>query len=322
MYRPKLFFRVDGSTQIGLGHLVRCQALAAMLSDIFEINFYCKLIPDVIQKQIRDSDFNITLIDDEKQFFDKLKLDHIVVIDGYQFDKEYQKKVKKRCKSLVCIDDLVNDFSYADVIINQSPGIHETDYQVTDSTIIATGPEFAMLRPSFLNKEKKFAEPGQRNSLLICFGGSDVKNHTERVLNEAIHFNQFEKITIITGIAYQNENKLLDKYGGTKGVVFFHNVDEKKMAELMVESDVAIVPASGILYEAFATKNIIISGMYVDNQSRIYKGFKQMNAFIDAGTFQKHEIIGAFTKIQDFEPVDVVDSNSPQRFKALFELII
>ncbi len=38
--KPRLFFRVDSSPAIGLGHLIRSSALAGMLSDFY----FCMLV--------------------------------------------------------------------------------------------------------------------------------------------------------------------------------------------------------------------------------------------------------------------------------------
>jgi spore coat polysaccharide biosynthesis predicted glycosyltransferase SpsG len=57
------------------------------------------------------------------------------------------------------------------------------------------------------------------------------------------------------------------------------------MLELMSQSDLLIVPASGILLESFSTGAIVISGMYVDNQKYAFEEFKRQNLIISAEDF-------------------------------------
>src|SRR5690625_5323146 len=76
------------------------------------------------------------------------------------------------------------------------------------------------------------------------------------------------------------------------------------MAEKLDEADVAVVPSSGMLYEALSMQVKVISGMYVDNQKNMYEGFKRMNAFIDAGTFDEEMLMAAFTRVKSFKPED------------------
>ena len=47
--KPKVYIRADGSHDIGLGHLIRCIALAHMLKNDFDITFVCKEIPEKIK---------------------------------------------------------------------------------------------------------------------------------------------------------------------------------------------------------------------------------------------------------------------------------
>src|SRR5690625_6891299 len=58
---------------------------------------------------------------------------------------------------------------------------------------------------------------------------------------------------------------------------------------------------------------ILISGMYVDNQKNMYEGFKRMNAFIDAGTFDEEMLMAAFTRVKSFKPETIIDRKSPER---------
>ena len=73
----------------------------------------------------------------------------MVVIDGYQFDTEYQQKVKKSGASLVCLDDLHNQHFVADIIINHAPGVDPGKYSAEPYTQYLLGPSYALLRPAF-----------------------------------------------------------------------------------------------------------------------------------------------------------------------------
>ena len=89
----------------------------------------------------------------------------------------------------------------------------------------------------------------------------------------------------------------------------------------MRDAGIAIVPCSGIVFEALACGNICISGVYNENQQKIYSGFKQMGAFIDGGTFNKDEITAAIDRIEDFQIKKVIDGKSPERIQHLFKNI-
>lgn len=311
---------------MGLGHLVRCQSLAEMIKNKYRISFYCRLIPEAIQKNLVESGFQIKIIREEKEFFDTLQAGDGVVIDGYSFGPVYYKDVRDKGCKLIVIDDLHREKFCADLIINPSPGVSSDHYDMESDCsalqLFALGPKYALLRPAFLTSELKrtiYKEPAH---LFICFGGSDTKNLTEKVLRYALDFKQFGKITIITGSGYLHHHELEGRYSHDENVRFFHAVNDQFMAEKLAEADVAVVPSSGMLYEALSMQVKVISGMYVDNQKNMYEGFKRMNAFIDAGTFDEEMLMAAFTRVKSFKPETIIDRKSPERYRAQFETVM
>jgi spore coat polysaccharide biosynthesis predicted glycosyltransferase SpsG len=146
----KVFIRADGSSEIGLGHLIRCNALALMLKNEFQIIFACKEIPIEIFTKISNNGFHIQSIDSEDDFFKILSKDEIVVIDHYGLDTNYQKKIKELGCKLVCIDDLHDKEFFADVIINHAEGILAKDYSCKPYTKLFLGIKYALLRHPFL----------------------------------------------------------------------------------------------------------------------------------------------------------------------------
>jgi len=146
----RIFIRADGSAKIGLGHLVRCNALAFMLKNDFQIFFVCKEIPDEIFTEITNNGFQVLTIDSEKDFFKILSKNEIVVIDHYGLGTNYQKQIKELGCKLVCIDDLHDKEFYADVIINHAEGILVEDYKCKSCTKLYLGINYALLRFPFL----------------------------------------------------------------------------------------------------------------------------------------------------------------------------
>lgn len=316
-----MYFRTDGSSHIGLGHLVRCISLSSALKPIFNIHFVSRQIPVGLSEEIKSYGFNVSMIFDEAEFMARIKYNDYVVLDGYHFDVDYQKKIKSLGCYLVCIDDLHNKKFVADLIINHSPCVSQDAYETEPYTRFALGPDYSLIRPSFLNYTDRKSEPNP-STILICFGGSDSKNLTLKAYNVVKDFPKFKKITIITGSAYQKKNVLIRLLTTDERVNYLEAVGEEQMAEEMRNVHVAIIPASGILFEAIASGTIPVSGMYTDNQRNVYSGFKKLNAFIDAGTFKEHEIEQAIEKIPHFKKQNIIDGKSPERFRQLFSSII
>lgn len=322
--KSDLIIRADGSNEIGLGHLVRCLSLSAILKNQFRIRFVCRQIPQKIESELVQQGFLLHRIDFEEQFFDLLRGRETVVLDGYTFGPDYQKKVRSKAFSLAFIDDLHDREYFADLILNHAPGISKDQYSAQPYTAFALGLDYALLRPPFIHAalESNPREKASPENVLICFGGSDSKNLTLRALNVISDLNQFKKIIIITGSAYQFEKELMQNIKNTKNVEYHHALTGEKMAGVFMKSDVAIVPSSGILFEALATCNIAVSGTYTDNQKEVYAGFKKLNAIIDAGEFAENQIRNAIQLIPSYTvQKKLIDGKSPQRIRKLFDTI-
>lgn len=318
----QIYIRVDGSLQIGLGHLVRCISLAYMLRDNFRISFVCKEIPDAVSADIVDNDFQLLNISDEEQFFELLSEKNIVVLDGYNFDIEYQKQIKTIGSKLVCIDDLHDIEFVADLIINHAPGIAPHDYKSSVYTQFALGLQYALLRPKFIEQAKLQRKIDKIQTLIICFGGSDFKNLTLATLNTVLQFNELSKIIVITGAAYQFFDELSQIITTDNRIDYRHNQNEKQMLDAMLESDLAIVPASGILLEIMSTGCFVITGMCVDNQKFIYDNFVKLGNVIDGGQFDKESLESSIAYIlNDYksENSKVIDGKSDFRINKLFQ---
>ena len=317
----KVIIRVDGCAQIGLGHVVRCIALAHMLKKEFHIHFFSKEIPDSIIQEIISNDFQFTKIENDETFFKFLTGEEIVVLDNYFFDTAYQKKIKEAfgC-TLVCIDDLHDKEFYADLIINHAPGVKKEDYQIQTDTQFALGLDYVLLRPSFLKEARQLRRIKKNETIFVCFGGSDIKNITSRCLSVLIELEKFKKIIVVLGASFQNTDEVFNIVKGTDIVEIYQGIDENEMLDLLKVSDLAIVPASGILLEAISTGCAVITGSYVDNQKFIYQYYKRSNLIIDAGQFDidsiKNAIYLSFEK--ELFLSRVIDGYSGTRINKLF----
>jgi UDP-2,4-diacetamido-2,4,6-trideoxy-beta-L-altropyranose hydrolase len=315
----KMFIRVDGNDQIGLGHLVRCVALAQMLKEDFNITFVCKEILDPTRNEIVKLGFSLITINNEDSFLSALTGNEIVVIDHYGLDSTYQEKIKdKNCK-LVCIDDLHNKAFFADLIINPAPSVRPGHYQAQVYTQFALGLDYVLLRPEFFGQMQKAMTDEPTQTVFVCFGGADSKNITQTVVDILEKDTRFKKIIVVTGSAYNHLDQLKRKID-RKRFALYHGVDAKKMAVLIAKAQLAIVPASGILQEVIAVGSKIISGMYVENQKYVFENYKSLGAFVSAEDFSVEHLTSAIDKaFQDrSERKILIDGKSPERLLNTF----
>jgi UDP-2,4-diacetamido-2,4,6-trideoxy-beta-L-altropyranose hydrolase len=281
----RVYIRADGDAQIGIGHLVRCIALAHSIRKHFAISFVCKAIPAQLQAELAHAGIGLILISEEQDFFSRIGANDIVVLDGYHFDTNYQSQIKAAGAKLVCIDDMYDKVFYADLIINHSPGVTPADYQAQSYTRFALGLEYALLRPAFLTESHTARSIEKIESVLICFGGSDYQNFTKQILLVVLQFPQIRNITVVTGTAYRNLDELKSLFGRESRVSLFHAVKEHQMVALMRETDLAIVPASGVMIEALSQRLLVISGHYIENQKKAYHAALAAGFIVGVGDF-------------------------------------
>lgn len=322
--KSKVFIRVDGNSQIGLGHLIRCIALAEMLKEDFAITFVSKEIPKDIKNTILNKGFGCKEIESESEFFTIINENDIVVLDSYEFDTQYQSDLKKKNIQLVCIDDLHDKYFEADLIINHAPGISPQDYKAKLSTQFALGTEYALLRPEFIDAAKKERAVNPIKNLLICFGGSDSNNFTKRTLQTALSFDLFKKIIVVTGSGYMHIDTLQEIVESDSRIEHYNSIDAKKMSEMMSEADLAIVPSSGILLEALASGCKIISGMTADNQKYVYLNYLNSGYFTDAKDFSKEALSNAIASAINNERTNdkKIDGKSRDRLLKLLRQLV
>jgi UDP-2,4-diacetamido-2,4,6-trideoxy-beta-L-altropyranose hydrolase len=320
----KIYIRVDGSSEIGLGHLVRCIALAQMLKSNFEISFICISIPFKTKEEIRNLNFNLIIIKHEDEILNHIKTKDIVVIDHYKLDLNYHKKLKALNVKVVCVDDIHDKAFDADLIINHAPNANQKNYKSGPNTKYALGIEYALLRPNFLKAAREIDSKKYNTNIFVNFGGSDYLNLGEKVIDILLTIDCISKIQLVIGAANRNHDYLVSKYSNSKIVQIHYAISEKKMISLLKECYFAIVPSSGILFETISLGCYTFSSTYINNQDTIFNGFKKGKMIFPLNSFEDlpKEIICDINCDINFPIVkNSIDGYSGQRLLNLFKNI-
>jgi RimJ/RimL family protein N-acetyltransferase len=88
----------------------------------------------------------------------------------------------------------------------------------------------------------------------------------------------------------------------------------------MLEAELAIVPASGILFEVLAAGCVAISGSYIDNQKFVYDNFSNARYIVDAGSFSYERLYDAISGVSGggFNKLIIIDGQTAIRVSKLF----
>ena len=257
-----IVFRVDSSSQMGVGHLMRCLTLADELKkQNHNATFICRELKGNLIKLIEhrvlilpvDKDFQsddlylswlgATQEQDAKQTIQVIHDNaDLLIVDSYALDEVWHKQLKPHIKKIMVIDDLADREFDCDVLLNQNLGSQKEDYQgkVLSDCELLLGCDYALLRPEFseLRKQVKEKRKGTKEikNILISMGGSDKNNVTYDILQQ---LNNDFNVVVVLGGASQHK-KMIKEYVKDKSVKVKVIVNADNMAELMLKADLAI----------------------------------------------------------------------------------
>ncbi|MEQ9230749.1 MAG: hypothetical protein RIF46_08690 [Cyclobacteriaceae bacterium] len=301
----KVFLRADGNHAIGWGHVSRMIALGEILADDFSVT--------LLSRDKVDAPIPTLQIQDESAFISLLGEDSIAVLDGYHFGLDFQRAIRQSGAKLVCVDDYQHQSYLADVVINHAPGVREDMIQALPETQYLLGPQYALLRKSFLEPYSR-GKTQRFEHAFICFGGSDVLDlsyATAKVLNS---IDRVKSITLIVGKDYKGKCKELDN----SKLSIFENLDATQMRDMIRAADFGLVSASTLLFECLSQELFCISGYYVNNQQAIYDGFLNQGVISGLGdltTISKKIIEKKVTHLDDHSKLAIIESIFDGRIK-------
>ncbi|MBN1431632.1 MAG: UDP-2,4-diacetamido-2,4,6-trideoxy-beta-L-altropyranose hydrolase [Methanomicrobiaceae archaeon] len=298
MKNKRSVFRVDGSPYIGMGHVMRCLALAQgffenRIEPVFVMRdmennscslaescgFHVEMIPDDCSKE-EDAEKTLEIARDFGASVIVTDLGYLINASPEVYCK-YHDILKKNGHYIVALDVICETEVSADLVVN--PYILDENSPIFsfDSDRYLTGPDYFILRDEFrilsVNKRVIRKEAG---NILVSFGGSDLRDTTGMIVNALAHADiSGLKAEVVVGSGYPVTNieklkKIIKLFPDR--FELFH--DSSNMAEQILKADIAILGGGLTKYEAAAlgTPSVIITQFEPE--------IKPNEDFISAGT--------------------------------------
>ena len=273
-----LLIRADATRQAGMGHVMRCLALAqAWRNQGGRALFLGHCEGEQLQSRISSDGFDIIPLKQRHPdpvdlkttigILHKLnagttKRDTWLVADGYHFDDAYQKGIKDAGYSLLLIDDYgQSGHCCSDIILNQNILADSSFYPNRNpETQLLLGPSYTLIRGEFKPWRKAPRQiPDVAHKILVTMGGGDPDNLTLKVL-QALQELTLPNIEVKVVIGHTNPNKHLFQEECVNAVHHMQILfSMKDMPELMAWSDLAIIQAGGTLWELLFMGCAVIS---------------------------------------------------------------
>lgn len=275
-------FRADGSSTIGLGHIMRCLCLAeALKKEGFNSFFISKNYGETVLTLIRSKGFELEALPAELSLAEDLcrtlktvkeKKADAVIVDSYSMDETYLKKMKQPGTYLISIDDKAKVKLPSDLVINCNLGVSFADYPNLDKSRILLGPSYAILRSEFKETRTVRSFEEKAKKVLISFGGSNTSDLVKRIIQILLQVPELQ----ITAIGLES----LDGIDQSR-------VEIKKntgnMAELMADADLGILSAGTIAWEAACMGLPAILIQIADNQQKNAEELDKLGISVNAG---------------------------------------
>lgn len=256
--------RLEANFRVGMGHLVRCQALLKLLlENDFIIYIFTSEKSDEIRNYVGTaiSVINMPFFksenDDANWIKKYIEINNIkfkyMLVDHYGLSAIWEEIIRSIIKDVIAIDDLANRHHKSTYLIDSGFGRNKSDYKILcdDDTIFLLGEEYCLLREEFLIGRDKAMEirsyTSSIRSILVSFGGTDPKNHTLKVVDYLSKLKKDYEIHILTTSLNENIENLMSFSESNDGI--YMHCDVKDIVSLLLKVDFAVGALGGASIE-------------------------------------------------------------------------
>jgi len=230
----RIAFRIDISNEIGTGHYMRMSALAEAFAELGHMFEFFKSADEPV----------------DYSGFD------IIVLDSYELSDEYIAGLNAPNRTLVCYDDNALYEYNCDILLNANLYADELSFKLAGkSPHMLLGGNYALLRREFRESVPNTASD-YANRVFVCFGGSDLRSMTARVV-EALQDIDGIQLSVVLG-GYTTCDEDVFSVAGENTVVY---KAPESIYEIMRYCDIAVASSGSMIYElaAIGLPSIIIT---------------------------------------------------------------
>lgn len=285
----KVAVRADASTTTGLGHVMRCLALAgALRGQGAQVHFVARSLVGPAAGLITGQGHGLVLLEDGGAApdweADAAQTGRVlaglggvdwVVVDHYGLDARWERAVRGAgAQRILAIDDLADRPHDAQLLLDQN--LHADAQRryaahVTPGCGLLLGPRHALLRPEFAALHRGAGvRQGAVRRLLVLLGGTDAANRTGCVLDAldllALPPRQLH-VDVVIGGAHPARAQLAQRCAARAATTL--HVDSTEVAALMAQADLAVGAGGVTTWERCALGLPALALCIADNQREV-----------------------------------------------------
>jgi len=295
-----LLIRADADPRIGIGHLMRCLALAQAWQDQGgRVVFALASAPRTLEERLDAEGFTRVRIPEpagepgdarETAALARSGSAAGIVLDGYHFGPGYRRALGRTdSRLLLVVDGVPADIDGADLVLDQNLGAAKPEGSRENSaTRFLLGPRYALLRREFgpWRSRERVIAPSARK-LLVTLGGSDPKNVTLRIVRALRSLPDSGELEarIVVGPANRHRESLEHELAGAPETWQLLAAPDA-MSELMAWADLGLSAAGSTCWELAFMGLPFVTIVLADNQRSIANNLARAGVSRDLGWHQ------------------------------------
>ena len=298
-------FRVDASSAMGGGHIMRCRTLARelykkgarveficreydgnLIHELLGESFVIHVLPASANKAVSSDSYKDWLGVSQQVDADETiavlngQIPDLLVVDHYSLDVHWEKKLRPYVKMIMVIDDLANRMHDCDLLLDQN--YHTVHAEVRYEKLVPKycrnliGPDYALLNENYrfygnIRQQRK----DMPETILIYMGGIDPANLTCVAL-QALSEPEFGHLDVMVVMGANNppHKELVEKYIELRPLTTLYPPQEC-LAALMSKADIFIGAGGATSLERLCLGVPTILVSLADNQVNICKSLAE-----------------------------------------------
>ena len=278
----ELVIRADAGPKIGLGHVMRCLALAEGWQDAGgNVTFASANAPDPVVARFRCSGVAHVALTarhpDPRDAKETGALDGgWIAVDGYHFDDAYRASLRQAGHRVLAIGDAAGGIGVADAVLNQNGG---ASYEFP---LALVGPRFALIRREFAPfRPREISADGALRRIVLTFGGSDEDNATGRILRALGRVVPRNVVVSVLVGPLNPHRRALEQFAGA--AAFPVTLEEgSDPAPVLAAADLAITAAGSTCWELCYMGVAMVAIVVANNQLPVAQALRDAGAAVVA----------------------------------------
>jgi spore coat polysaccharide biosynthesis predicted glycosyltransferase SpsG/CMP-N-acetylneuraminic acid synthetase len=300
--QPRVLFRVDGSTGMGMGHVYRSLAIADALRQLSRADIAFLMSADHPEGLITVSrrGYPVRVVGDGRldNYLEHIRdfSPEILINDLPVVEAAYMKALSHVGATTVNLVDTPEDLETAEHYEQVIVSVMNQDRETPEG--FYAGPAYAILREQFRDREKEVRE--RPRTVLLSFGGSDPQGLTLKAARALDALDPKVEVVAVAGAAFSYRRDLAALVRTLRRPVRVIDDAGGHISELMLDADLMVGSGGMSVYEiaALGTPGIIL-GQNVREDRRM-REFARHGTVVYLGLgseVPEEEIAGAVTAL-------------------------